>query len=48
MGLAVEQGLMPPGQLSEYKFQRASIAAQQGDLGQAVALYREAMEIADL
>ena len=45
--LAVEQGLMPPGQLGEYKFQRASIAAQQGDLSQAVALYREAMEIAD-
>jgi len=45
--LAVEQGLMPPGQLGEYKFQRASIAAQQGDLSEAVALYSEAMEIAD-
>jgi DNA-binding SARP family transcriptional activator/tetratricopeptide (TPR) repeat protein len=44
---AVEQGLMPPGQLGEYKFQRASIAAQQGNLSEAVALYREAMEIAD-
>ena len=45
--LAVEQGLMPSGQLGEYKFQRASIAAQQGDLRSAVALYREAMSIAD-
>jgi tetratricopeptide (TPR) repeat protein len=45
--LAVEQGLVPPGRLGEYKFQRASIAAQQGNLSEAVALYSEAMEIAD-
>lgn len=45
--LAVEQGLVPPGNLAEYKFQNASIAAQQGELSKAVALYGEAMEIAD-
>ena len=45
--LAVEQGLVPHGNLAEYKFQNASIAAQQGELSKAVALYREAMEIAD-
>jgi DNA-binding SARP family transcriptional activator/predicted ATPase len=45
--LAVEQGLVPPDRLAEYKFQRASIAAQQGDLAEAVALYSEAMEVAD-
>ncbi len=45
--LAEEQGLVPLGRLAEYKFQRASIAAQQGNLSEAVALYGEAMEIAD-
>jgi predicted ATPase len=44
---AEAQGEVPPGRLAEYTFQRASIAAQQGDLNPAVALYREALEIAD-
>jgi len=45
--LAEEQGLVPPGGQAEYKFQRASIAAQQGNLPEAIAQYGEAMAIAD-
>jgi hypothetical protein len=47
LSLAVQQGQAPAVRMAEVKFQRASIAAQQGDLAAAVALYREAMEIAD-
>jgi hypothetical protein len=44
---AVEQGLVQPDRLAEFKFQRASVAAQQGHLPEAIALYLEALDIAD-
>jgi DNA-binding SARP family transcriptional activator len=44
---AIEQDGLDPGRLAQIKFERGSQAAQRGDLAGAVALYREAMVIAD-
>src|SRR5262249_32842483 len=41
--LAEAEGLVSGGRLAEFTFQRAGVAAQQGDLSAAIGLYREAL-----